>query len=238
MLSLVKETKICSQCSKELPATIDHFYRGSGRGGLLAECKACCSIRTKNRIDARKQDPAEAEKLRLNARLRSERYSRKNGVQPRKTIGPTKICSRCKQEKDRCQDFYSVTRGKNRITTGHCKSCAAENQRSRDWAKRLVEQTKSRHTKRWSQGFDLTPEYLHEVLEKQGGRCAWLGVELRTRLGGSFRYPDQVSLDRIDNAQGYTKANTMLVCQAANLARCDAPVEVFEDFVRSIKGAR
>lgn len=179
-----------------------------------------------------------AEKREQN-RLRVEKYRRKNGVKPRATVGPTKVCPNCKQEKDRWNDFYCYpTQGGALKAVGYCKVCSSEIQKAKDWTKRLVEQTKARHLKRWDSEFDLTPDFLRGLFERQGGRCAWLRVELRTTLGGSFHHPNQVSLDRIDVQAGYTQDNVMLVCQAANLARCDAPVEVFEDFVREIKRAR
>lgn len=178
-----------------------------------------------------------AEKREQN-RLRVEKYRRERGVKPRVIVGPTKVCPGCGQEKDRWGDFYTTLRNGRPTAVGYCKVCASDRQKAKDWTKRLVEQTKARHLKRWDSEFDLTPEFLRSLFERQGGRCAWLRVELRTTLGGSFRHPNQVSLDRIDVQAGYTQDNVMLVCQAANLARCDAPVEVFEDFVREIKRAR
>jgi 5-methylcytosine-specific restriction endonuclease McrA len=47
-------TKVCRICSKELPATTEHFYRKSnGRYGLYSVCKRChldrCLVRAKER---------------------------------------------------------------------------------------------------------------------------------------------------------------------------------------------
>jgi hypothetical protein len=230
--------KTCSACSRDLPADADHFYRGSGVGGLLGECKECFSKNRKLRLVERKKDPAEAERLRLANNARVIKHNRSRGVQPKQHAGPTKVCPCCKLEKDREQDFYwAVSQGKHKAL-GYCKSCCATKQKARHWTKRLVDATQNRHKVRWEEAYDLTPEYLQGLYDQQDGRCAWLGIPLRTELGGSFRHPNQVSLDRVDGRKGYTRDNVLLVCQAANLARCDAPMEVFEDFILSIKRAR
>ncbi len=181
-------------------------------------------------------EPAVVKKRAAN-RLRVERYRRRNGVQPKKYAGPTKICPVCMLEKDRSKEFYWYisSQGKKK-TESYCKSCNQEVQKNRDWAKRLVEQVKARHVKKCPDvPCDLTPEFLRQQLESQNGKCPWFRVQLRTELGGSFRHPDQVSLDRIDNDYGYVQDNVMLVSQAANLARCDSPIEVFAEFVQKVR---
>lgn len=170
------------------------------------------------------------------ARLRQEKHRRKKGVKPRVYAGPTKICPSCKVEKNRKTDFFQTMRNGKMMAVGYCKVCSSEHQKTRDWAKRLVEQVRSRHVKRWPhEECDLTAEFLHELFEIQGGRCAWFRVTLRTELGGAFRHPNQVSLDRLDIERGYTQDNVVLASQAANLARCDAPAEFFSDFVAEIR---
>lgn len=226
--------RICRKCLTML--SVDDFYpRGGDRPGTSSWCKQCCSQYSSERQkQLLEEDP---EGVREAGRLRMEAHRRRNGVKPRVPAGPTKVCPGCKVEKDRESDFYQTLRHGKAVSVGYCKVCASERQKTRDWSKRLVEQTKARHIKRWDSEFDLTPEFLRTLFERQGGRCAWLRVELRATLGGSFRHPNQISLDRIDNRLGYTQANVMLVCQAANLARCDSPIEVFEDFVREVRRA-
>jgi hypothetical protein len=175
------------------------------------------------------------ETIRLRNNARAEKSRRKRGMKPRVYAGPTKVCPACKVEKDRKIDYFQTMRNGKMVAIGYCKVCCSERQRTRDWTKRLVEQVRSRHAKRWDDECDLTAEHLHVLFEQQNGKCAWFRVALRTEMGGSFHHPNQVSLDRIDVQRGYTKDNVLLVCQAANLARCDAPIEVFEDFVMAIR---
>ena len=49
--------KICTKCGKELPCTLDYFYKKSfGRNGLSSECKECSKIRSKINREGKGRD--------------------------------------------------------------------------------------------------------------------------------------------------------------------------------------
>jgi 5-methylcytosine-specific restriction endonuclease McrA len=44
----MSETKVCTKCGKELPATTEYFYKwAKGKFGVMAECKECWKSHTK-----------------------------------------------------------------------------------------------------------------------------------------------------------------------------------------------
>ena len=45
-----------------------------------------------------------------------------------------------------------------------------------------------------------------------------------------------VTLDRINNARGYTKDNVVLVCKAANQARGSSTPDEFASFIADVRG--
>ena len=66
--------------------------------------------------------------------------------------------------------------------------------------------------------------YLKELWEKQGGRCAFTNMPLRTRNHKTGRALINIaSLDRIDSTKGYVKGNVQFVSAALNLAKSDLP---------------
>lgn len=69
--------------------------------------------------------------------------------------------------------------------------------------------------KRRPEGFGLTPEWVQEKLER--GVCEITGIPLL--LAGPPKGAWSPSLDRTNNALGYTKENTKLVCYMYNTAK-------------------
>lgn len=63
---------------------------------------------------------------------------------------------------------------------------------------------------------EVTIEDLQEQYEKQGGRCALTGLPIRI---GSLKTGREASVDRIDNARGYTKDNIQWVHKDVNLMK-------------------
>jgi len=58
-----------------------------------------------------------------------------------------------------------------------------------------------------------------EILKEQQGRCALTGWDLEFTRGGTFGYgtnPRACTIDRINNAGGYTKYNIQLTCWMPN----------------------
>ena len=64
---------------------------------------------------------------------------------------------------------------------------------------------------------DLNVEYLKELWDKQNGKCAYTGIQLK--LDKSFSHIILASLDRIDSTKGYIKDNVQFVSTSINLAK-------------------
>lgn len=60
--------------------------------------------------------------------------------------------------------------------------------------------------------FDITPEDLYELWEKQNGLCAYS----KKPLNNTANHLQRASLDRIDSKIGYVKDNIQLVTYAVN----------------------
>ena len=66
--------------------------------------------------------------------------------------------------------------------------------------------------------FDITPDDLQRVWDRQGGKCAISGIELIVESQINKSVPFQASVDRIDPNMGYTANNIRIVCLIANYA--------------------
>lgn len=78
--------------------------------------------------------------------------------------------------------------------------------------------------------FELTKEDFIEMWELQGGRCAYTFFEMTTQPNN----PYSVSVERINNLIGYTKDNTVLVCNAINRMKSDFDPVLFYEMCRGV----
>ena len=85
--------------------------------------------------------------------------------------------------------------------------------------RKALNRARSSARARW-RAFDLDMTFLRGLWDMQAGRCAVSGIPFHgERHDGAFvKTPFGPSLDRRDNAKGYTKDNVRLVCMAANFA--------------------
>lgn len=63
--------------------------------------------------------------------------------------------------------------------------------------------------------------------------CPLLGVEL-TNIYGAGRVPTNMSLDRIDSAQGYVPGNVQVISDLANRMKQDATIPQLVEFAKNI----
>jgi hypothetical protein len=93
----------------------------------------------------------------------------------------------------------------------------------------LISRTKIRSKLR-KLPMELRMDDIRRKLEHQRRRCAVTGLEFRYLQNEASEFstnPYGLSLDRIDNAKGYTKTNTRLVLVAVNTALNEWGVENF-----------
>jgi hypothetical protein len=78
-------------------------------------------------------------------------------------------------------------------------------------------------SKKRGQEFSITADDLCAAWDAQGGICAYTGWEMTTQPN----LPNSVSIERIDSGEGYTKENTIFVCNIVNKMKSNFPGEMF-----------
>lgn len=83
--------------------------------------------------------------------------------------------------------------------------------------------------------FSLKLDSLVRMYKLQGGRCALTGVPMMGRVlkGSGVWNPYRPSVDRVNNALGYTTGNIRLVTLWANVAMHQWGEEIFDKFLLS-----
>lgn len=86
--------------------------------------------------------------------------------------------------------------------------------------------------------FDLTPEFLRELFEKQNGLCAYSGIPLKPTTT-NFKEkgqadPDVMSVDKVVPELGYVKTNVVLCCSAINKLKGNSNPEELQQFLTAI----
>lgn len=66
----------------------------------------------------------------------------------------------------------------------------------------------------------MTPEDLIRKYQEQSGLCYWSEIPLDASFNYIKRHPLAISVERLDNKQGYTYENIRLVIRMFNLGRC------------------
>lgn len=147
-----------------------------------------------------------------------------------------KTCFCCKTAKDVSLFF------KHAITQdglhSWCKECCTKgNKKSRDKVNSTIEgrakiflQNAKKSAKKRNQEFSLEIFDIVDFWHKQKMICAYSGMEM-TLLAGKL---NTVSIERIDSAVGYTKNNTILVCQAINRMKSDFKFDDFYALCKSV----
>lgn len=147
-----------------------------------------------------------------------------------------KTCFKCKQSKP--LDLFFKHRQTADGFHSWCKSCCKDgNIKSRSKANSTIEgrarifltNARKSAAKRGNE-FDLTVDDVVDFWRKQMGYCAYSG-RLMTLEAGKL---NTVSIERINSAIGYTKDNTILICQAINRMKSDFGYHDFYELCRDV----
>ncbi len=147
-----------------------------------------------------------------------------------------KVCFRCKEEKS-----YDLYFRHHQTSDGYhswCKSCCKlGNNKSRDKLNSTIEgratvflRNARNSAKKRNQEFSLEISDIVDFWNEQAGICAYSGRKM-TLTAGQL---NTVSIERIDSIIGYTKGNTILVCQAINRMKSDFTFEDFYELCRDV----
>lgn len=86
--------------------------------------------------------------------------------------------------------------------------------------------------------FDITEEYITGLIERQGRACAVSGIPFQSRKSETGRrLPFAPSIDRIDNAGGYTMDNVRIVASIVNNAMADYSDAEFFEMCKAVVGS-
>ena len=147
-----------------------------------------------------------------------------------------KICFCCKQAKT-TDLFFKHSQTPDGLHSW-CKACCnIGNAKSRQKVNSTIEgrakiflQNAVKSAKKRNQEFSLEIKDVVEFWELQNKICAYSGLEMTLEAGKL----NTVSIERIDSNIGYTKENTILVCQAVNRMKSDFSYDDFYFLCKSV----
>ena len=146
----------------------------------------------------------------------------------------TKVCPSCKKTLDESE--FS----KGRVICGQCKTEKAISGISTSYEtflRNLYSKSKS-NVKRGMRDahvtFEILPEDVIALWEKQDGRCAISGVYLTHHVDGSGKKEYNASIDRICGDKGYTIHNIQLVCYRINIMKHTLSEDMFYWWIKTI----
>jgi len=133
------------------------------------------------------------------------------------------------------ENFYKRSRGEEGYRIW-CKKCDAVEIRKHQTTRLGFVKTSLNSARRRAQmrdlEFELTLEYLEDLLNKQQGNCALTGRQMThcSNPEGS-RNPFNMSIDRIDSSGGYTKGNVQWICTWIQGAKSDWKETEFKHWI-------
>ena len=81
---------------------------------------------------------------------------------------------------------------------------------------------------------DLSFDFLMELWERQGGKCAISGLQMTHTCRPEDPHAHNVSLDRIDSNINYRTSNVHFVCVIINTMKWNLPMSDFVSLCRSV----
>jgi hypothetical protein len=147
-----------------------------------------------------------------------------------------KTCFCCKETKETSL-FFKHSQTPDGLHSW-CKACCKKgNAKSRDKVNSKIEtrakvflQNAKKSAKKRNQEFSLEINDVVGFWNDQAMICAYSGLEMTLEAGKL----NTVSIERIDSKIGYTKDNTILVCQAINRMKSDFSYEDFYMLCQSV----
>lgn len=147
-----------------------------------------------------------------------------------------KTCSKCGYLKNH-SEFYKHNQTKDGLHSW-CKACCKiGNDKSRKKKYSTFEgrvttflRTCKTSSEKRGNEFDLDREFLLSLWNNQKGRCYYTNLVMDTQPAN----PQSVSIERLDSSIGYTKNNTVLVCNYINKMKTDLTMQDFIFFCKAV----
>lgn len=148
-------------------------------------------------------------------------------------------CAKCGDSFDKeLKEYNRRTKdGQTKFYCGYGCSYPAINQPDEFASFRQIYFAAEKVAKEKKRDFNISLEFLKKLWEKQGGKCAYTGVQMTLpRVMREVNHSVYAaSLDRIDANEGYTKDNVEFVCRFVNLGKNNYPKLEVQDFFKAIK---
>jgi hypothetical protein len=192
------ETKVCTQCEQEFPATSKYFYSNKkGKDGLSSWCKKCTNDKKK---EYRERDPEKLEEYRAKKRVYQKKYISEHPEKKQEYNEQQKI-ERARKRRKKLRDRISHTKHKD-------KHAIKSKEYYRTPKGRFIEYR--RRGKRDDIEFNLT---LEEFTTFWNLPCHYCGDPI-----------DGIGLDRTDNTKGYFVENCVACCINCNRMKASKPL--------------
>ncbi len=224
------ETKICTKCGKELPATTKYFRLKKNRGkvGLSKQCLEC---EKEYRVKRYKENQEKFVEYSREYRKIHYQYA------PKPKDGH-KFCMGCGEEFPATTDYFRIKNKDGKFgLTGQCKKCLCEIDKMyyRDNKKELTEKNKiwknnnkekvrsisiMAQQKRKAQAakieFNFSGDEWNQTKKRFNNECVYCGKQ--TKLTQDHFWP-------LSRGGGYTKFNIIPSCQSCNSSKHNKPFE-------------
>ena len=223
------EEKICSKCGQKKPF-LEFPKHSEGVNGLYSWCKGCTN--QKNKVNKEKKRADRKEKMKAEnpgAAINPSKYA--NSFKKAFFFPETneKICSKCGQKKT-IRKFYKHKETQDGFHSWCKDCCKLGNQKSIKKKYSTFEgriptflRSCSESAKKRGHECTITAEDLLMIWEEQKGKCKYSGIPMTTQPSKM----NSVSVERVDSDNGYTKENTVLVCNHINRMKSDLELEQF-----------
>lgn len=145
------------------------------------------------------------------------------------------ICDGCKNPFDKCYREYK-NKIKDRQTRFFCSiQCLGIKSRREETAFNILFKNSKKNAKARHKDFDLDTDFIKTLWNKQKGRCAYTGLEMRQPCQWNDSSPFTTSIDRIDSGRGYFKNNVELVCMFINLGKRHFSKSSVQEFLKHMR---
>ncbi len=147
------------------------------------------------------------------------KVSRSRSKTPSHSTGPnSRTCNTCGISKD--IDRFELSKG---YRLRQCRRCRSAGKRKKmnncpySYINNLYHGLAYRRKK--THDFSVEREDLHDLYDRQQGRCQYSGITMTHIKDGSGKHLSNISIERVDNSVGYVKENIALVCLACNMMK-------------------
>lgn len=143
-----------------------------------------------------------------------------------------RCCARCGEEKPQDRFTFVERTGRWSQNCVDCKPRYSRQRKHRYSCARAFIKDKLYNIRRYKVEIDI--EYMLQLLEEQGGKCAITGMTMTIDPDDSYA---NMSIDRIDSNGDYSPGNVRLICSAVNMMRGRMDDERLKFWCRAIVDA-